>query len=138
VALYSSLFLKVACYSAFCNTSSSCAVSFCNKPRSFSFAGAVSALNAVMGHPNALQMEYVMAHDTAVSALGKILQFHREKLKAEKVYLLFVVSRLTSKEPFVFHQMRARFSLYFLLDLPFRLMFDWRVCQAVKQWQKHS
>jgi hypothetical protein len=79
-----------------------------------------------------------MAHDTAVSALGKILQFHREKLKAEKVYLLFVVSRLTSKEPFVFHQMRARFSLYFLLDLPFRLMFDWRVCQAVKQWQKQS
>lgn len=85
--------------------SSSCAVSFCNKSNSFSFAGAVSALNAVMGHPSALQMEYVMAHDTAVSALGKILQFHRENLKAEKVYLLFLVSRLTSKEAFVFHQM---------------------------------
>eukprot|EP00258_Populus_trichocarpa_P032650 XP_024448669.1 importin-5 [Populus trichocarpa] len=52
--------------------------------------GAVSALNAVMGHPNALQMEYVMAHDTAVSALGKILQFHREKLKAEKVLRIWL------------------------------------------------
>nr|XP_034919399.1 importin-5-like [Populus alba] len=51
---------------------------------------AVSALNAVMGHRNALQMEYVMAHDTAVSALGKILQFHREKLKAEKVLRIWL------------------------------------------------
>ena len=109
MGLHSSLLLKViACYSAFCKWSKSCAISFCNKSHSFSFAGAVSALNAVMEHPKALELEYVMAHDTAVSALGKILEFHREKLKAEKVYVLF--------------------SLYFLLDLPFGLIFDWRVC----------
>ncbi|KAJ6290798.1 hypothetical protein OIU78_026527 [Salix suchowensis] len=55
-----------------------------------SVKGSLSALNAVMGHPKALEMEYVMAHDTAVSALGKILEFHREKLKAEKVLRIWL------------------------------------------------
>ncbi|KAG5227351.1 importin [Salix suchowensis] len=55
-----------------------------------SVKGALSALNAVMGHPKALEMEYVMAHDTAVSALGKILEFHREKLKAENVLRIWL------------------------------------------------
>ncbi|XP_052308520.1 uncharacterized protein LOC7487412 [Populus trichocarpa] len=44
--------------------------------------GAFYALKAVIDHPKALQIEYVMAHDAAVSALGKFLQFHREKLNA--------------------------------------------------------
>ncbi|KAJ7000337.1 importin-5-like [Populus alba x Populus x berolinensis] len=44
--------------------------------------GAFYALKAVIDHPKALQIEYVMAHDAAVSALGKLLQFHREKLNA--------------------------------------------------------
>ncbi|CAK7338907.1 unnamed protein product [Dovyalis caffra] len=43
---------------------------------------AFCALKAVIEHPKALQIEYVMAHDAAVSALGKFLQFHREKLNA--------------------------------------------------------
>ncbi|KAG5247264.1 importin [Salix suchowensis] len=44
--------------------------------------GAFYALKVVIDHPKALQKEYVMAHDAAVSALGKFLQFHREKLNA--------------------------------------------------------
>ncbi|KAI9396392.1 hypothetical protein POPTR_004G122133v4 [Populus trichocarpa] len=47
--------------------------------------GAFYALKAVIDHPKALQIEYVMAHDAAVSALGKFLQFHREKLNAAQV-----------------------------------------------------
>ncbi|KAI5591351.1 hypothetical protein BDE02_04G073600 [Populus trichocarpa] len=48
----------------------------------FAEFGAFYALKAVIDHPKALQIEYVMAHDAAVSALGKFLQFHREKLNA--------------------------------------------------------
>ncbi|KAL9355120.1 hypothetical protein Peur_053090 [Populus x canadensis] len=47
--------------------------------------GAFYALKAVIDHPKALQIEYVMAHDAAVSALGKFLQFHREKLNAAQL-----------------------------------------------------
>jgi hypothetical protein len=62
-------------------------------------------LKAVIDHPKALQIEYVMAHDAAVSALGKFLQFHREKLNAAQVYIYFFpIPRSMEKEAFMFYQ----------------------------------
>lgn len=36
-------------------------------------------------HPNAVQPENLMAYDNAVSALGKICQFHRDSIDAAQV-----------------------------------------------------
>lgn len=47
---------------------------------------ALSRLNIVIRHPNALQPENVMAYDNAVSALGKICQFHRDSIDSAQVY----------------------------------------------------
>ncbi|KAF9686509.1 hypothetical protein SADUNF_Sadunf03G0166000 [Salix dunnii] len=41
---------------------------------------ALSRLNVVIRHPNAKQPDNVMAYDNAVSALGKICQFHRDSI----------------------------------------------------------
>ncbi|XP_076948140.1 uncharacterized protein LOC143620324 [Bidens hawaiensis] len=46
---------------------------------------ALSRLNAVIRHPNALQSENVMAYDNAVSALGKICQFHRDSIDSTQI-----------------------------------------------------
>ncbi|KAE8678828.1 Detected protein of confused Function [Hibiscus syriacus] len=46
---------------------------------------ALSRLNAVIRHPNALLPENVMANDNAVSALGKICLFHRDSIDATQV-----------------------------------------------------
>ncbi|PHT94025.1 hypothetical protein T459_01907 [Capsicum annuum] len=46
---------------------------------------ALSRLNIVIRHPNALQPENVMAYDNAVSALGKICQFHRDSIDSAQV-----------------------------------------------------
>ncbi|KAJ4724033.1 importin-5-like [Melia azedarach] len=46
---------------------------------------ALSRLNVVIRHPNALQSENVMAYDNAVSALGKICQFYRDSIDAAQV-----------------------------------------------------
>ncbi|KAF2286233.1 hypothetical protein GH714_012141 [Hevea brasiliensis] len=46
---------------------------------------ALSRLNVVIRHPNAKQPENVMAYDNAVSALGKICQFHRESIDSAQV-----------------------------------------------------
>ncbi|KAL5767885.1 hypothetical protein ACOSP7_014471 [Xanthoceras sorbifolium] len=46
---------------------------------------ALSRLNAVIMHPNALHSDNVMAYDNAVSALGKICQFHRDSIDAAQV-----------------------------------------------------
>ncbi|XP_062076542.1 uncharacterized protein LOC133812415 [Humulus lupulus] len=46
---------------------------------------ALSRLNVVLQHPNALQAENLMAYDNAVSALGKICAFHRESIDAAQV-----------------------------------------------------
>ncbi|KAK3026369.1 hypothetical protein RJ639_040458 [Escallonia herrerae] len=46
---------------------------------------ALSRLNAVIGHPNKLQPDNVMAYDNAVSALGKICQFHRDSIDSAQV-----------------------------------------------------
>ncbi|KAJ8643483.1 hypothetical protein MRB53_005231 [Persea americana] len=46
---------------------------------------ALSRINAVIRQPNALQSENVMAYDNAVSALGKICQFHRDSIDAAQV-----------------------------------------------------
>lgn len=53
-------------------------------------AEALSRLNAVIGHPNALHSDNVMAYDNAVSALGKICQFHRDSINATQVLDIFV------------------------------------------------
>ncbi|CAL1373149.1 unnamed protein product [Linum trigynum] len=45
----------------------------------------LSRLNVVLRHPNAKLAENVMAYDNAVSALGKICQFHRDSIDASQV-----------------------------------------------------
>lgn len=47
---------------------------------------ALSRLNAVITHPNARDSNNVMAYDNAVSALGKICQFHRDSINAAQVH----------------------------------------------------
>ncbi|KAL8170916.1 hypothetical protein V2J09_022720 [Rumex salicifolius] len=46
---------------------------------------ALSRLNVLIQQPNARQSENVMAYDNAVSALGKICQFHRDSIDATQV-----------------------------------------------------
>ncbi|XWS57867.1 hypothetical protein CRYUN_Cryun09bG0210100 [Craigia yunnanensis] len=46
---------------------------------------ALSRLDAVIRHPNALHSDNVMAYDNAVSALGKICQFHRDSIDAAQI-----------------------------------------------------
>ncbi|KAG1347591.1 hypothetical protein COCNU_06G014200 [Cocos nucifera] len=46
---------------------------------------ALSRLNNVIRHPDALHSDNVMAYDNAVSALGKICQFHRDSIDAAQV-----------------------------------------------------
>ncbi|XP_052173065.1 uncharacterized protein LOC127788616 [Diospyros lotus] len=46
---------------------------------------ALSRLNVVIRDPNALQAENVMAYDNAVSALGKICRFHRDRIDSAQV-----------------------------------------------------
>ncbi|CAA2970342.1 importin-5-like [Olea europaea subsp. europaea] len=46
---------------------------------------ALSKLNLVIGNPNAIQPDNVMAYDNAVSALGKICQFHRDGIDSAQV-----------------------------------------------------
>jgi hypothetical protein len=52
----------------------------------FSSTEALSRLNAVITHPNARDSDNVMAYDNAVSALGKICQFHRDSINAAQVH----------------------------------------------------
>ncbi|KAK1281696.1 hypothetical protein QJS10_CPB22g01251 [Acorus calamus] len=46
---------------------------------------ALSRLNCVIRHPDAQQSDNLMAYDNAVSALGKICQFHRDSIDASQV-----------------------------------------------------
>ncbi|KAI4348458.1 hypothetical protein L6164_009181 [Bauhinia variegata] len=46
---------------------------------------ALSRLDTVIRHPNALHSDNVMAYDNAVSALGKICQFHRDSINATQI-----------------------------------------------------
>ncbi|XP_062212132.1 uncharacterized protein LOC133913097 [Phragmites australis] len=46
---------------------------------------ALSRLYNVIRHPNALDLDNAMAYDNAVSALGKICQFHRDSIDASQV-----------------------------------------------------
>jgi importin-5 len=49
-------------------------------------AEALSKLNNVIRHPEARLPDNIMAYDNAVSALGKICQFHRDGIDAAQVY----------------------------------------------------
>jgi importin-5 len=51
-------------------------------------AEAMSRLNCVIRHPEAMAADNVMAYDNAVSALGKICQFHRNAIDAPQVWNL--------------------------------------------------
>uniref|UniRef100_A0A0D9VXV9 TOG domain-containing protein n=1 Tax=Leersia perrieri TaxID=77586 RepID=A0A0D9VXV9_9ORYZ len=46
---------------------------------------ALSRLYNVIKHPNALDLDNAMAYDNAVSALGKICQYHRDDIDASQV-----------------------------------------------------
>ncbi|PWA89513.1 hypothetical protein CTI12_AA098300 [Artemisia annua] len=46
---------------------------------------ALSSLNAVIRHPDALHPDNMMAYDNAVSALGKICHFHRDSIDSAQV-----------------------------------------------------
>ncbi|GJW05293.1 importin-5-like protein [Tanacetum coccineum] len=46
---------------------------------------ALSRLNAVIRHPNALHPDNVMAYDNAVSTLGKVCHFHRDSIDSAQV-----------------------------------------------------
>lgn len=73
----------------------------------------------MIGYPKALDRECVMVNGAAVSALGKIMQFHRERLNVAKVCLLVSSLRLLAKEAFVLYQMHLHFLVNFFLDFPF-------------------
>jgi hypothetical protein len=53
---------------------------------------ALSKLNNVIRHPEARLPDNIMAYDNAVSALGKICQFHRDGIDAAQVYALISAS----------------------------------------------
>ncbi|KAJ7980581.1 importin-5 [Quillaja saponaria] len=46
---------------------------------------ALSRLNVVIQNPNGLQPDNIMAYDNAVSALGKICQYHRDSIDSAQV-----------------------------------------------------
>ena len=51
---------------------------------------ALSRLYNVIKHPNALDLDNAMAYDNAVSALGKICQFHHDSIDASQVSYAFL------------------------------------------------
>lgn len=51
----------------------------------FSSTEALSRLDMVIRDPNALHSDNVLAYDNAVSALGKICQYHRDAIDAMQV-----------------------------------------------------
>lgn len=52
-------------------------------------AEALSRLDLVIRNPNSQHSDNVMAYDNAVSALGKICQFHRESIDAQQVKIFY-------------------------------------------------
>ena len=74
-ALFRFIFsLNYECYYLFCSS-----------------AEALSRLDVVIRHPDALHSENAMAYDNAVSALGKICQFHCDNIDAAQVLSLLVL-----------------------------------------------
>ncbi|CAK7337885.1 unnamed protein product [Dovyalis caffra] len=47
---------------------------------------ALSALNTSLGHPMAFHRDYILAHDAAISALGEIYLFHKDRINATEVF----------------------------------------------------
>ncbi|KAJ6325862.1 hypothetical protein OIU76_003295 [Salix suchowensis] len=60
---------------------------------------ALSRLNVVIQHPNAKQPDNVMAYDNAVSALGKICQFHRDSIDSAQFLALVFWYAFTDCHP---------------------------------------
>lgn len=56
---------------------------------------ALSKLNNVIRHPEAQHPDNIMAYDNAVSALGKICQFHRDGIDATQVNASFTLAGAT-------------------------------------------
>lgn len=63
-------------------------------------AEALSRLDVVIRHPNAQHSENIMAYDNAVSALGKICQFHRDSINGPQVCLC-VLSHVLNSSAFI-------------------------------------
>lgn len=59
--------------------------SICPIISSVDFAEALSRLDVIIRHPSAHNSDNVMSYDNAVSALGKICQFHRDGIDASQV-----------------------------------------------------
>jgi len=57
---------------------------------------ALSRLYNVIKHPNALDLDNAMAYDNAVSALGKICQFHHDSIDVSQVSYAFKISELNN------------------------------------------
>lgn len=61
-------------------------------------------------HPDALHPDNVMAYDNAVSALGKICQFHRDGIDAAKValcallFLSYIVVSYNLLKAYILHK----------------------------------
>lgn len=51
--------------------------------------------------PNALQCDNVMAYDNAISALGKICQFHRDSIDSSQVLMLLKTDLITFEIKFI-------------------------------------
>lgn len=90
VDLFSNSLLEVSC-SYLCLCRFVCVLHHCFIQFFCSIAEALSRLNAVITHPNAHHSDNVMAYDNAVSALGKICQFHRDSINAAQVLCILVL-----------------------------------------------
>ena len=63
-----------------------CSTIFFTDSSELLFSEALSRLNVVIRDPNALLSDNVMAYDNAVSALGKICQYHRDSIDSSQVH----------------------------------------------------
>ncbi|KAH8502879.1 hypothetical protein H0E87_014256 [Populus deltoides] len=61
---------------------------------------AVSALNATISDSMAFHRDYIMAHDAAVTALGQIYLFHKDRINASEKWLGYRVVNFVSLKRF--------------------------------------
>lgn len=75
-------------------------------------AEALSRLDMVIRHPNAQHSDNVMAYDNAVSAFGKICQFHRDSIDATQVDDILLLQTLIFRTCLSFQNWDYNFILY--------------------------
>lgn len=86
-----------------------------NKSHFFHLAEAVSALNGNISDSMALHRDYIMAHDAAVTALGQIYLFHKDRINASEVhcYSCFLYFVYLSSSEFGLEVQKSDFVLQF-------------------------